>query len=73
VGLQDTLWKIDLTDLQDFHKGNSEFYVNPEWKEIVTQGLKKPKPMSHMTSVVHDDVMYLFGGSTNEGENCEIY
>ena len=29
--------------------------------------------MSHMTSVVHEDTMYLFGGSTNESENCEMY
>jgi len=47
--------------------------TNPEWQEVKTSGIAKPKPMSHMSSVVYDDQMYLFGGSTAEGENCQMF
>lgn len=35
----------------------------PEWKKVDTLGLAKPGALSHHTSVVHGDKMYLFGGS----------
>lgn len=35
----------------------------PEWKRIETQGAQKPGPLSHHSSVVVGDKMYLYGGS----------
>lgn len=37
------------------------------WKQIDTSG-KGPGPLSHHTSTVYGDKMFLFGGSSSNGE-----
>jgi len=66
------LWNIDLSDLEEFLPGESEFSLNPEWSEVKTSG-PKPPPISHHSSLVYQHKMFLFGGSTRDAENLNMY
>lgn len=47
----------------DRSNGAQRTSMQVEWKKIEPQGKERPGPLSHHTSVVVNDKMYLFGGS----------
>ena len=72
-GNLDNMWCIDLSDLTEFTAGSSEYLENPEWEQVQTFGAKQPRKIGHHKSVVYQDKMYLFGGSTVCNDNLEMY
>jgi len=72
IGQLKSLWCIDLSELDDFVPGESEFSLNPEWYELNTTGTRPPA-ISHHTSLVYQNKMFLFGGSTRDQENTNFY
>ena len=64
---------MDLSDLNPFVVGESEYHPNSEWELIETSGSNKPPPMSHHSSVEYQGKMYLFGGSNLSKENTNMY
>ena len=72
AGLMSNMWCIDLTDLDKFIPGETEYSINPEWVEMACTGTKPP-PMSHHSSLVYQTKMYMFGGSTRVSENLNFY
>ena len=46
--------------------------MNPEWHEVNTTG-SKPASISHHSSLVYQNKMYLFGGSMKGSENLNLY
>lgn len=73
-GSLDNLWMIDLSNLEDLDKESFEQDQSFQWKQIFTQGAVKPDAISHHTSVVHKDKMYMFGGSKASGlENKRFF
>jgi len=72
VGHLDTLWSIDLSEIGEC-RADEEIQIDAEWNPIATKGNHKPEPISHHTSVVHLDTMYLFGGSHIDQENLKMY
>lgn len=72
IGYYDNLWCIDLRDLQEFLPGQSEYQINPQWECMKVTG-SKPPALSNHSSVVYKTRMYLFGGSSKESENVDMY
>ena len=66
----DSLWQVDLSQLMLFVPGDTDVHMNPTWHKIKTSGISKPKAMACHTSVVLEDKMYLFGGTSN-GKQCQ--
>lgn len=73
IGYMDNIWCIDLRDLVEFVPGSSEYQPNPQWEKITINGNVKPPALSNHSSVVHKNKMYLFGGSSKDSENVEMY
>jgi hypothetical protein len=48
----------------------NEKFEELEWDELEIEGIK-PKPVSHHTSVMFGDQMYLFGGITGAVDSNE--
>lgn len=69
----DNIWSIDLKDQREFIPGQSEYQQNPNWEKIKINGNVKPPALSNHSSVVYKNKMYLFGGSSKESENIEMY
>jgi N-acetylneuraminic acid mutarotase len=70
------LWMMDINGLDSFKQGETEYETNPEWQLIETSGMVnsvKPPPISHHTSTVYGDKMFLFGGSSKNAENLNLY
>lgn len=72
VGHLNSLWCLDLSQIQGLTQGESEFKQHPEWEQLTTTG-NIPKPIANHTSVVFENKMYLFGGSGGMCENTELY
>jgi hypothetical protein len=73
IGHLNNLWSINLSDLDPFVVGESEYHPNSEWELIETMGKDQPPPMSHHSSVEYNGKMYLFGGSSLNRENTDMY
>lgn len=69
----DNLWCIDLRELREFVPGQSEYSPNPQWELIKINGNVRPPALSNHSSVVYKNKMYLFGGSSMECENVDMY
>jgi len=64
---------MNLGHLDDLDKPEAEQEKKLIWQEIQTSG-QSPGAIAHHTSVVYNDRMYLFGGSTSNGtENQRLY
>ena len=61
------LWMLDLGKLIDLEKPEEDQRKECMWHKIDTSG-KGPGAVSHHSSVVYGDKMYLFGGSKENGE-----
>mmetsp|Transcript_16421 Transcript_16421/g.27826 ORF Transcript_16421/g.27826 Transcript_16421/m.27826 type:complete len:159 (+) Transcript_16421:214-690(+) len=72
IGHLNSLWTIDLNELDQFENGVTEYNPNPDWLEVSTTG-QKPPPISHHSSIVYQNKMYLFGGSSRDSENLNMY
>ena len=69
----DNLWVIDLTTFDDLDQQPEDQDRDCAWKLKETKG-DSPGALSHHTSVVYNDKMYLFGGSYASGEqNPDFY
>ena len=66
-GSLSSLWMINLAHLQDLEKPESEQDKKLMWHLMETTG-PNPGAISHHTSVVFNERMYLFGGSKANGE-----
>ena len=68
-GALSSLWSIDLTPMNKISNGpfNNSEILGMTWSEVNTFGAH-PGPLSHHTSVVFGDKMYLYGGSKG---NCD--
>lgn len=64
---------MDVSTAENFIPGESEYDKNPEWELIKTHGQQKPAAMCHHTSVAFKGKMYLFGGSTRDTENLDLF
>jgi hypothetical protein len=72
-GTLDSLYMIDVGRVAEMDRnqaedaetsmGNAALRYQPEWKRVDTIGMQKPGALSHHTSVVFGDKMYLYGGS----------
>lgn len=62
------MWMIDLGNMEDFELDPEEQQKNCMWKQVQYKGSDTPGPISHHTSVVYGDKMFLFGGSRENGE-----
>jgi len=68
-----TLWMMNLANLQDLDKPEFEQDKKLMWHLIETSG-PNPGAISHHSSVVYNERMYLFGGSKANGEeNKKFY
>ena len=69
-GSMDNLWVIDLENFDDLDLMPEDQDRTCEWKLLPTKGSHTTGPgaISHHTSVVFGDKMYLFGGSKGNGE-----
>ena len=72
MGQLNSMWSINLNDLDRFVPGETEYNANPEWQQVNTSG-HKPPPISHHTSVVFNSKMYLYGGCSIDNENKNMY
>ena len=67
------LWSLDISELQDFVPGQSEYDENPEWVSVEMKGSNMPRPISNHSSAVYQGYMYLFGGSNGSTDNETLY
>lgn len=68
------MWELDLEELKDFEKPDDEQDKNCQWRPIEQAGKDYPGSISHHSSVVYGDKMFLFGGSSSNGEeNKHMY
>lgn len=77
-GSMDNLWMIDLEDFNDLDMQPEDQERILEWHLVQTtaasKGNKRPGAISHHTSVVYGERMYMFGGSKASGiENNEFW
>ena len=73
IGYMDNIWAIDLKDIREFVRGQTEYSPNPQWEPIKISGNVKPPALSNHSSVVYKSKMYLFGGSSKECENVDMF
>ena len=73
LGHLNNLWSLDISELEDFEPGKSEYLTNPEWVQVETKGQNIPRPISNHSSVVYEGFMYLFGGSNGNADNETLY
>mmetsp|Transcript_29024 Transcript_29024/g.21597 ORF Transcript_29024/g.21597 Transcript_29024/m.21597 type:complete len:135 (+) Transcript_29024:275-679(+) len=64
---------LDMRQLKDLEIDQAFQNKECQWKLVETKGEEHPGPLAHHSSVVHDDKMYLFGGSNLETENRKFY
>jgi N-acetylneuraminic acid mutarotase len=66
---------FDLGNLDDLSQTDDEREYSCQWNQFKTEG-KHPGNISHHSSVVHEDKMFVFGGNTvdidNEGKLYEL-
>ena len=67
------IWRLDISELENFEAGQSEYLTNPEWESVETKGANIPKPVCNHSSVVFDGFMYMFGGSDGHQDNKTFY
>lgn len=67
-GTMANLWMFDLTKVKQLHSNDSEQDIKLMWHSIETGGVS-PGKISHHTSIVLGDKMYLFGGTKGTGES----
>ena len=67
-GSMDNLWVIDLLSFDDLDLEPEDQDKHCAWKLKETKGEHCPGALSHHTSVVYNDKMYLYGGSYASGE-----
>jgi hypothetical protein len=73
-GSMNSLWYIDMEELKDLEKPEDLQEKKCMWKPVETTGKDIPGPLSHHTSAVYGDKMFLFGGSSSNGEeNKHMY
>ncbi len=68
----DTLWMLDLSTINDLEKPDHVQNKTCTWHTKQTSG-NGPGKLAHHTSVVIDDVMYIYGGSSQTHENRTLY
>ena len=67
------MWVMNLGHLGDLDKPEFEQEKKLMWSQIETSG-PSPGALAHHSSVVFNDRMYLFGGSSSNGaENQKFY
>lgn len=66
-GSLSNLWMLDLNKLTDLERTEDEQRKECMWHLIDTSGQKVPGSISHHTSVINGDKMYLYGGSKENG------
>ena len=73
-GSVDSLWELDLTQLQDLEAEEIENRHSCMWRQISQQGKKEncPGPVAYHTSVVYKEQMFLFGGN-NYAKTVQTY
>lgn len=64
----DNLWMIDLQNFDDLDYQPEDQERSCDWKLLQTKGQQNPGAISHHSSVVYGDRMYLYGGSKSNGE-----
>ena len=62
-GFLNNLWVIDVEAFDDFDKTQDDQEKSVGWNLLETNGNDVPDAISHHTSVVYKNTMYLFGGS----------
>ena len=73
-GSLDNLWMIDMNNFNDLDMQPEDQEKSCEWKLLEPKGNVHPGAISHHTSIVYSDKMYLFGGSKASGqENKHFY
>ena len=73
-GSLDNLWMIDMNNFNDLDMQPEDQEKCCEWKLLEPKGNVHPGAISHHTSIVYSDKMYLFGGSKASGqENKHFY
>lgn len=73
-GSMDTLWMLDLSKLSDLEKPESQQDKKSMWHMLEASGKDVPGALSHHTSVVFNDKMFLLGGSRTNGDvNNELF
>lgn len=67
------LWMFDLNKVKNLHQNDSDQDIKLMWHAVDTAGAA-PGKISHHSSVVVGDKMYLFGGTKGNGEsNTHFY
>lgn len=65
---------LDLNNLIDLDLHPNEQNNNFEWKQVDIKGVNKPRAISHHSSCVHNNRMYLYGGIKPNGEeNTQLF
>ena len=73
-GSMDTLWMLDLSKFNDLEKPEDQQEKKCMWHLLETTGKEIPGKISHHTSIVFGDKMYLLGGSRSSGgENIHMF
>ena len=73
-GFLNNLWMIDMDAFRDFDQPADEQDKSCGWHLLQPHGKRQPEAVSHHTSVVHGNMMYLFGGCLASGhENRELW
>ena len=70
----DTLWRLNLECIPILLSNDAERISsnNHQWEQVNQRGTP-PGKISHHTLVSHGDYLYLYGGSTEDKENENMY
>lgn len=77
-GTLDSLYTIDIGRVVEIDRQTDELdqsyntRFQPEWRRVETIGIQKPGALSHHSSVVLGDKMYLYGGSGPRNKQSEV-
>ena len=73
-GFLNNLWMIDMDAFNDFDVHPEDQEKSCGWQQLQFNGKLRPEAVSHHTSVVHGNTMYLFGGCLASGlENNDFW
>ena len=64
---------LDLSKLSDLERKDEGQFKTCAWQLVPTSGKEKPGFLAHHSSIVHQEKMYLFGGSNLETENKHLW
>jgi hypothetical protein len=72
-GTLSSLWMTDMGQFSDLEIDDVSQEQSCNWEMIDTTGKETPGSITHHSSVVYNDKMFLFGGSGQFGENQHLW